>query len=46
MTHRFTVAFSKHCVSVAGLIKRWSASSLLFDYFFLSKNKVVPDVYF
>lgn len=45
MTHRFTLAFFKHCVFVAGLVKRWSASSLLLDDFFLSENKVVPDVY-
>lgn len=45
MRHRFTLAFFKHCVSVAGLIKRWSASSLLLDFIFFSKNKVVPDVY-
>lgn len=45
MTHRFTLAFFKLCVSVTGLIKRWSASNLLIDYFFLSKNKVMPDVY-
>lgn len=35
----------QHCVSVAGVVKRWSASSLLLDYFFLSKNEVVTDVY-
>lgn len=45
MTYGFPLAFFKHCVSVAGLIKRWSASSLLLDYFFLSKHKVVLDVY-
>lgn len=37
VTHGFTLAFFKHCVSVTGLIKRWSASSLLLDDFFFQK---------
>lgn len=40
MTHRFTLAFFKLCVSVTGLIKRWSASNLLIDYFFFLKIKL------
>lgn len=40
VTHGFTLAFFKHCVSVAGLIKRWSASSLLLDDFFFPKIKL------
>lgn len=44
MTHGFTLPFFEHCASVAGLIRRWSASSLLLVFFF-SKNKTAPDVY-